>query len=183
MIEPNYESKWWGYIYDQMMGDQLNLIENHSRFYQSNLKGVAGPVLECACGTGIFLLPLLASGHDIYGLDISHSMLATLKKKAKSQGIENISDRIFVEDMGTFRFDRRFNAIIISTNSFLMLSTQEAQIRVLQNIFTHLTPGGRLLLDIRLAGFTRWECFSTPEREPLRVGVDEVNSYWIAYKD
>jgi len=140
-----------------------------------------------------------------------------------------------------------------------MLPTQEAQIRTLQNIYAHLAPTGKLLLDVRLAGmggwgedqvvvqgrwhtwthpetgrpirqrvdgcldfnnqrildqclieyeaesvqfpmtgrwifkeefllllrlggFARWECFSTPERDPLTIGMEECQSYWIAYR-
>lgn len=36
MSEPNYESKWWGYIYDQMMTQDLqDLLDDHLRFYRS----------------------------------------------------------------------------------------------------------------------------------------------------
>ena len=30
--EPNYESKWWGYIYDQMMAEMPDLLESHGVF-------------------------------------------------------------------------------------------------------------------------------------------------------
>ena len=109
-------------------------------------------MLECACGTGIFLLPLLAAGQDMYGFDISKSMLATLKKKADAQGLRDIDSRISVQSFETFHYDRRFEAVIIPTNAFAMLTTQEAQIQTLQNIAAHLAPGGRLLLDITLLG-------------------------------
>jgi SAM-dependent methyltransferase len=148
----NYKSQWWGYIYDQMMENLSDWVQNNWRFYQTNLKGVHGPVLECACGTGIFLLPLLQSGIDMYGFDISPSMLATLRKKAAVQGIENIADRISIQDLETFHYQQRFDAILIPTNSFGMLVTQEAQIRALRNIYDHLASGGKLLLDLRLAG-------------------------------
>jgi SAM-dependent methyltransferase len=241
-----------------MTRDLPELVDSNRRFYEPNLEGVTGPILECACGTGIFLLSLLAAGHDMYGFDISKSMLATLKLKAAAQGLD-IAGRISVQDFESFRYDRRFEAIIIPTNTFLMLATQEAQIRTLQNIYAHLAPGGRLLLDIklvglrdlvespavvqgqwytwthpetnlpikqrvegrydfnhqlvldrcfieyegqleefpitsrwifkdelqlllRLAGFECWECFSTPERDPLEIGLEEIHSYWIAYK-
>lgn len=148
----NYEGQWWGYIYDQMMENLLDWVENNRRFYLANLKSVKGPVLECACGTGIFLLPLLQSGFDIFGFDISPSMLATLQKKAAAQGIEDISNRISIQNFETFHYEHHFEAILIPTNSFGMLATQDAQIRVLRNIHKHLAPGGKLLLDLRLAG-------------------------------
>ena len=95
MAQPNYESKWWGYIYDQMMrADLQEIVDANQRFYQANLRNVTGPVLECACGTGIFLLALLAAGQDMHGLDISPSMLATLKRKAvHAEHIKKVSGR------------------------------------------------------------------------------------------
>jgi 2-polyprenyl-3-methyl-5-hydroxy-6-metoxy-1,4-benzoquinol methylase len=152
MAELNYESKWWGYIYDQMMAQQQDLVDANLRFYQTNLREVTGPVLECACGTGLFLLPLLASGYDIHGFDISQSMLSTLKLKAAQQGVGDLDSRISIQDLESFRYDQQFDAILIPTNTFSMLATQEAQIRTLRNIYAHLTPAGKLLLDIRLAG-------------------------------
>jgi 2-polyprenyl-3-methyl-5-hydroxy-6-metoxy-1,4-benzoquinol methylase len=105
MSESNYESKWWGYIYDQMMTQGLpDWLDDNLRFYRSNLRHVTGPVLECACGTGLLLLPLLAAGHDMYGFDISKSMLATLKTKAEAQGFGDIDRRISVQDFESFRY-------------------------------------------------------------------------------
>lgn len=259
MTEPNYESKWWGYIYDQMMQHMQALVDANLRFYRTNLQNVTGPVLECACGTGLFLLPLLAAGHDMYGFDISSSMLATLKRKATAQGVTDIDRRISVQAFEFFHYDQPFAAITIPTNTFSMLTTQAAQIRTLQTIYAHLAPGGKFLLDfklagmrdlveypaeilgrwhtwihpetgrpirqrinsrfdfnqqlmldrcfieyederaefpmtarwlfkeefqllLRLAGFEQWEFFGTPECDPLEIGLEEIHSYWIAYK-
>lgn len=185
MTEPNYESKWWGYIYDQMMTQDLqHLLDDHRRFYRSNLQHITGPVLECCCGTGLILLSLLAAGHDMYGLDISKPMLATLKTKAEAQGFADIQQRISVQDIETFRYGQLFEAIIIPTNSFLMLTTQEAQIRALKNIYAHLAPEGKFLLDLRLAGMRglvdgsvggpgRWHTWTHPKTgRPIRQRVD-----------
>jgi SAM-dependent methyltransferase len=260
MAQPNYESQWWGYIYDQMMVNLQQVVDDHQRFYGANLCDVRGPVLECACGTGLFLLPLLAAGHDMVGFDISTSMLATLKRKAAAQGIADIDSRISVQSFESFHYARRFAAILIPTNTFLMLTTQEAQIKTLRNIYAHLAPGGKFLLDLRLAGmqdmvesqpeiqgrwhtwthpetglpirqrivgrydfnqqltldqcyieyegqaedfpmngrwifkaefqlllrlagFERWDAYGTPEGGPLEIGLEEAQSYWVAYKD
>ena len=37
-------------------------------------------------------------------------------------------------------------------------------------------------LLLRLAGFDHWESFSTPERDPLEIGVEGTHSYWIVHK-
>lgn len=259
MTTPNYESIWWGYIYDQMMeGDLSEQLDATRSFVQASLRGVTGPVLECACGTGLIMLPLLAQGYDVYGFDISHTMLSALRRKADEQGLADIDRRISVQDLQSFSYDLRFDAIAIPTNTFLMLMTQEAQIQSLRQIAAHLAPGGRLLLELqltgmggidleamehvgqwhtwvhpetglpirqrmvgrvdlhtqqtldqcfieyagdsvdfpmtgrwifkeelqlllRLAGFTRWEAYCTPDGAPLRVGLDDARSYWVAW--
>lgn len=151
-VTENYESKYWGYIYDQMMlGDLSAYLETNRTFYRAQLQGVSGPVLDCACGTGLFLLPLLDDGHDMRGFDISAAMLSTLRKKAAEQGIADIDERLSQQDLESFAYDMRFEAAIIPTNTFGMLATQDAQINALRNIYAHLAPGGRLLLDLVLA--------------------------------
>jgi SAM-dependent methyltransferase len=260
MAEHNYESEWWGYIYDQMMTAGLrDVLDAHLRFYRSNLGGRAGPVLECACGTGLIFLPFLATGFDIYGFDISEAMLQTLKHKAEAQGFVDIDDRLSLQNLESFRYDKLFDAILIPSNSFSMLTTQDAQVEALKNTHAHLDSNGILLLDLRLwgmrelvegdlatqgswhtwqhpktgrpirqridgqvdfnqqlildrcfieyddqreefpmtgrwifkeefqlllrlAGFDQWESFSTPERDPLEVGVEGTHSYWIVRK-
>jgi SAM-dependent methyltransferase len=193
MQESNYKNQWWGYIYDQMMADNSDWVDNNRRFYETNLKDVHGPVLECACGTGIFLLPLLRSGFDMYGFDISPFMLAALQKKAAAQGID-ISDRISIQDFESFQYEQRFDVILIPTNSFGMLVTQEAQVHTLRNIYNHLAPGGKLLLDLRLAGVRdlaempepvegNWYTWTHPETgRPIRqrlVGRSDFNQQLI----
>ncbi len=149
----NYEGPWWGLIYDQMMMAGLaEWVENNRSFYHAALKDESGAVLECACGTGIYLLWLWEAGRDIYGFDISAGMLAALERKARAQGLADLGGRISLQEMESFHYDRQFAAILIPTNTFGMLTSQAAQIRTLRNIHAHLAPGGRLLLDLHLAG-------------------------------
>jgi SAM-dependent methyltransferase len=184
ITEPNYESVWWGHIYDQVMAEQQDLVNAHLRFYHAQLQDVIGPVLECACGTGMILLPLLAQGYDMHGFDISRTMLATLTRKAAQQGYSDIAQRISVQNLESFHYARRFAAILIPTNTFLMLPTQDAQIRALERIATQLAPAGKLLFDVRLAGAHtlaagalatqgRWHTWVHPETgRPIRQRVD-----------
>lgn len=143
----NYESKYWGLIYDQMMLQDLAAwVEETRNFYSLQLNGVAGPVLECACGTGLILLHLLERGIDIRGFDASNAMLASLLGKAPTA-----KKRVSRMTMESFEFDQKFDAIIIPTNSFSMLTTADLQRATLINVRKHLAPGGRLLMDVRLA--------------------------------
>lgn len=185
MSEINYESMWWGYIYDQMMKQDLSdQLEDRLHFYRSNLQELTGPILECGCGTGLIFLPLLADGLNLYGFDISQAMLNTLKRKAEAEGFEDINRRITVQDLESFRYEQAFDAITIPSNTFSMLTTQDAQIKALKNIHAHLAPKGKLLLDIQLVGMRelvegdvetagRWHTWTHPETgRPLRQRVD-----------
>jgi SAM-dependent methyltransferase len=190
MTETNYESQWWGYIYDQMMTQDLqDLLDDHLRFYRSNLQGMTGPLLECGCGSGLIFLPLLAEGLDLYGFDISKAMLQTLKVKAEAQGFRDIGHRVSVQTLESFRFEKIFGAIIIPSNTFVMLTTQDAQIKALKNIHDHLVPDGKLLLDLRLIGVRelveshsgiqgRWHNWTHPETgQPIRQRVDGIADF------
>lgn len=185
----NYEGQWWALIYDQMMTSAASdWLQCNRAFYRSHLDGVSGPVLECACGTGLILLPLLTAGHDMYGFDASEPMLRTLRDKAKGQGIGDIDQRVSVQRFELFNYEHRFASITIPTNSFAMLTSQDAQLDTLRNIHDHLEPDGTLLLDLRLVDMRslvdggtvqegRWRVWDHPEtgrpiRQRIIGGVD-----------
>ena len=184
----NYESKYWGLFYDQMMEEHLgDWLEENRAFYASHLHDVKGQVLDCACGTGLILLPLLTDGFDVKGFDISDAMLSTLRSKALDQGFSDIDERISKQNLETFTYPMQFDAAIIPTNSFVLLATQDAQISCLRNVYSHLVPGGRLLMDIRLDGMKgfvecpdgimtgRWGVWDHPETgKPIRQRLDQV---------
>jgi SAM-dependent methyltransferase len=176
----NYESKWWAYIYDQYWVDERRgAFERDFAFYPLQLAGVQGPVLECACGTGAVMLPLMAMGFDLHGFDVSEPMLAELRRKALAEGITDIDARISQQQFADFHYEMRFDAIIIPSNSFMMISSQTEQIQVLRNIHTHLAPNGRLLLHFfvpqyALPAFLAPDWRSTgwaPTSEPMHVGT------------
>jgi hypothetical protein len=78
----------------------------------------------------------------------------------------------------------KFDAIIIPSNTFVMLTTQEAQIKALKIIHEHLTRNGKLLLDLRLIGVRElvehsagvqgnWHTWTHPETGlPIRQRVN-----------
>ncbi len=89
MSEKNYESEWWGLIYDQWneRGGRRNVHEREFQFYRDQLQQIEGPILEAACGTGSLLLRLAKLGHSLWGFDISEEMLAQLRRKAVEQDL------------------------------------------------------------------------------------------------
>lgn len=144
MHTKNYQDRMWALIYDQY---NRRRYEKELLFYSSELKDCEGPVLEVACGTGMILLKLLEQGIDVHGFDISEEMLNVLFAKAGIAGITDIHKRVSKQNMRDFNYSQKFDSIIIPARSFLHLTAQEDQIVCLKNIYAHLNPGGRLLLN------------------------------------
>ena len=134
----------------------------HARFYdlehadyQEDIATYAGfasavgseGVLELACGTGRLLLPLAASGARITGVDLSPTMLNLAREKVAAAGLEK-RIRLVHGDMRTVQLDRRFDLVIIGLNSLMHLAEQADQHAALRNAARHLTPGGRLVVDL-----------------------------------
>ena len=129
-----------GDLYDLLLKD----IPYGLDFYIGLAKEAKGPVLDIACGTGRILLPCLAAGVDIEGLDLFEPMLKTLRTKASAIGL---SPRLMQADMSDFSLGRKFALVMIPFNAFIHNMTQETQLRSLRLCREHLLPGGRLVYD------------------------------------
>jgi SAM-dependent methyltransferase len=134
-----------GDVYDLALKD----LPYGRDFYVGLAREAKGPVLDVACGTGRILLPCLAAGVDIEGVDLFEPMLATLRKKAAAMGL---SPRLRQADMSQFSLPRRFTLVMIPFNTFVHNMTQDAQIRCLVRCREHLLPGGLLAFDTFFPG-------------------------------
>ena len=119
-------------------------ILRDKKFYVSEAKKAKGKVLEVACGTGRVYLPMLASGVDAYGIDISPKMLAVLKKNARLGGL---APNVRLADMRNFRHWEKFSLILVPFRAFLHMLTAKDQLSTLKNLRSHLSPGGKLMLN------------------------------------
>lgn len=124
--------------YDLAYSDQLD-----ADFYLREARNARGAVLEVACGTGRILLRLLSEGIDAMGIDTSEKMLAVLRRKAESMGVE---PKALKADMLDFKMDKRFRLIMIPYRSFLHLKDDSERKKALLNFREHLEAGGRLII-------------------------------------
>jgi SAM-dependent methyltransferase len=113
-------------------------------FYVALARETNGPVLDIACGTGRILLPCLAAGVDIEGLDLYEPMLKRLRTKAAAL---NLSPRLHQADMCDFSLPRTYGLVMIPFNAFIHNMTQQAQISCLERCREHLLTGGKLVFD------------------------------------
>jgi len=84
--------------------------------------GTGRRVLELACGTGRFALPLALSGAEVVGGDLSETMLTRACSAAAERGLGATFVRL---DMRDFDLGRTFDFVIVAANSLLHLHTHE----------------------------------------------------------
>lgn len=106
---------------------------------------VGHPVLELACGTGRLTIPIAQAGVEIVGLDLSPSMLAHARTKAKAAGVEIE----FVEgDCRSFELGRKFALIFMAFNSMQHLHDYASLAALFGCVRKHLAEGGRFIFDV-----------------------------------
>jgi SAM-dependent methyltransferase len=108
-----------------------------------------GPVLELGCGTGRVLLPLLAQGQPVEGLDNSADMLARCRARGKEFGLAPV---LHQADMTDYAMDRRFGLIFCAAGTFTLLADPGAMEAALERARTHLATGGLLALAMDASG-------------------------------
>lgn len=137
------------------------------RFYVEAAGGPGQRVLELACGSGRFTVPLAASGALVVGGDLSETMLARARSAAADRGV---SADFLQLDMRDFVLGRHFDAIVIAANSLLHLHSRADFARAFSTIRQHLAPGGRLAFDIFVPS-ARLLSLPAGQREVLGVFV------------
>jgi len=114
-------------------------------FWVEQARAARGPVLELACGTGRVLVPCLEAGVRIEGLDISESMVGSVREKLGARGLQA---EVAAGDMRDFTRPHRYALIFIAFNSFLHNLTTGDQLATLKCCREHLEPDGRLMFNI-----------------------------------
>jgi 2-polyprenyl-3-methyl-5-hydroxy-6-metoxy-1,4-benzoquinol methylase len=115
-------------------------------FFMDYAKKANGPILEPMCGTGRFLIPMLQEGLDIQGFDASSHMLDALKQKyAKISSQQPPVWQQFIQD---FKSEKKYNLIFIPFGSWGLITDIKASKECLSSMYKHLSPTGKLVLEI-----------------------------------
>lgn len=131
------------YDIDKYIGHSFGDVE----FYSERLATCEGKILEPAVGTGRMLIPLLEKGLRVDGFDISEEMLKICRHNCERRGLH---PKLFESKMESFSLDTAYEAIIVPTGTFLLLYKREDSLQALKNFYSHLSDGGRLILDVFL---------------------------------
>lgn len=104
------------------------------------LTSFPGPAIEVGCGSGRLLLPLLAAGHPLEGMDCSPDMLRLCREAARRLKLE---PTLHLGDMASFRPPTRYQAVTVPTFTLQLAADPGA---VLAHLAGWLEPGGGLFL-------------------------------------
>lgn len=134
---PETFARFYDLIYHQMR-DHVDLD-----FFLDEIDRTRGRILEVGSGTGRLFTNALLHGADIFGIDISESMLKILKSKIKPDDYYRVSNQNILD----FRFDFKFDLIIAPFRVIMHVDKKEEQLRALNNVYNHLNNNGKLIFD------------------------------------
>lgn len=167
--DPGLYGRSFASVYDDWYGD-----EEHSTLIAAVLDELAdgGDVLELGVGTGAVARLLHTSG-VVVGLDASPEMLETL------DALDGRDVMTVVGDMADARsaleiagLDRKFRIVFCSHNTFLNLTTIDAQRACIESVVSSLTPDGVFVIESIVPAPI--ESLSDHSVSPARVPSDGV---------
>jgi 2-polyprenyl-3-methyl-5-hydroxy-6-metoxy-1,4-benzoquinol methylase len=115
-------------------------------YYCDLAKGIGGPVLEIACGSGLVTIPVAAQGSYVTGVDLARPMLEHARKKAEAQGLHI---RWVEADARSFDLETRYQFIFITGNAFQAFLRREDQEALLASVKRHLVSDGIFAFETR----------------------------------
>ena len=86
------------------------LHADYARLLQAAGVPAGGRVLDVGCGTGLLSIALHKAGYDVYGLDVSESMVNEAREKAAAAGLS--PERFQAADAACFEMEQEFDAAV-----------------------------------------------------------------------
>ncbi|MGM0496401.1 MAG: class I SAM-dependent methyltransferase [Bacteroidota bacterium] len=151
--------RFFARFYDVIYQNLRDSVDNN--FFLQEIEKTDGSILEVGVGTGRLFIEALNRQADIYGIDMSTSMIEVLKSKINRQHYFRIEEN----NVLNFQHENHYCLIIAPFRVFMHLLTKEEQIQAINNIYDHLHPGGRFIFDTFV-----------PDPDKLKKGaIDEMD--------
>jgi len=138
-----------------------------AEFFRNEACMAKGKVLEIGVGTGRLYMNSMERGADIYGIDVSESMLNQLYDKLN----RNEHYRVSRQNMVDFSFDLKFNLIMAPFRVIMHIPDKTDQLRAINNVYDHLEKDGRFIFDTFI-----------PDLKQLIDGVKNVTDFEGEYE-
>ena len=105
-----------------------------------------GAILDLCCGPGRHSIPFAQDGFDVTAVDLDAFLLNKAEEYATR---EKVAIEFVNADMRDFKRSASFDLIVSMFSSFGYFENPEEDIKVLENSYDSLKPGGKFLLDVR----------------------------------
>ncbi len=152
-------ARWWA-EFNHGEPDEL-------AYYEAAIRRYGEPALDLGCGTGRILLPLVAAGLDVDGVDVSADMIAHARTGAE---LADASPGLFVQAGHELDLPRRYRTIYVC-GVFGIGGRRDLDLETLHRAYAHLEPGGALVLwhEFPYAGVSpdRWSVWLEGRRQGL----------------
>jgi len=106
-----------------------------------------GLALDVMCGWGRVLVPLVAQGRKVHGVDASAAMLARCDARLAAAGT---AAPTFRQDVTELNLPFRYGHAFIADGAFQLLTDPNAAAAALERIRAHLVAPGLLFVDCRI---------------------------------
>ena len=161
------------YNFDKPVGKSFGDIE----YYQSRLSDKANTILEPAVGTGRIMIPLLQQGYNIQGFDLSKEMLNYCEENLQAASLP--TNIIQQASFTSFNYDTTFDAIIIPSGTFLLMTDYDEIKLALQKFHSALNPNGKFIFDLFFQndfqlGRTNIKTFTLSDAEKITLTMTET---------
>lgn len=132
-------------------------------------------VLEIACGSGRFLVPMAKAGHDVTGLDFDEYMLERIARKITNENIKWQKADVIHDDWGT-----GFDVVILGANFLFNIVSdvnyEQAQKLMIQKSADALAVGGHVFVDYAYTQYPeKW--FHDPNENVIWEGTDSHGNF------
>ena len=104
-------------------------------------------VFEPGCGSGRLVAEMAARGYEVTGLDLSEPMLRYLRRRLNRRKLDG---HLVCGDMTAMHFERKFDSVFCTFNTFRHLTEEAAAIAHLRSIAENLRAGGLYILGFHL---------------------------------
>jgi SAM-dependent methyltransferase len=128
-------ARWWA---------ESTADPNELAYYAGAIERFGQPALDLGAGAGRILLPLLARGLDVDGVDISPDMLEQARRLGAAQGI---SPTLHAQAFHELDLPRRYRTIY-SVDSFGIGGSRAQDREALRRVHAHLEPDGTFVFSI-----------------------------------
>lgn len=133
----NYDRKYEDECYVKGTLGECDFIEQELS-YDKSLK-----IIDIGCGTGRHSIELSKRGYSVTGIDLSSSMLARAKEKAKDL---NLKIDFQKHDARNLPFNEEFDvAIMLCEGSFPLMETDQMNFEILKNATKALKTSGKFI--------------------------------------